>query len=126
MGDILVIDDNPDVRAVIAHVLAPPHAVFEAPNGHDALVAFRGGRRFDLILSDLNMPRLGGAQLYWQLVDIMPTQARRMVFMSGSTSIATRELLRVIANPFIEKPFPPRRLRALVQQLLTEWGPVTD
>jgi len=126
MSCILVIDDDPDIRQVVARALIPPYSVFEAPDGRDALVAFRAGRRFDLILSDLNMPRLGGAQLYWQLFQIMPAQAKRMVFMSGSTSIAARELLRVIDNPFIEKPFLPHRLRGLIHSLLAEWGPVAD
>jgi hypothetical protein len=49
-----------------------------------------------------------------------------MVFMSGSTAVAAREFRRVIDNPFIEKPFPPPQLRALVQTLLAEWGPVAS
>ena len=120
-----MIDDDAELREVIAHTLAPLHEVAQSGDGSDALVRFGGGRRFDLILSDLNMPKLGGAQLYWQLAQLMPAQARRIVFMSGNVnSHVLRELLRVIDNPYIDKPFTPRELRILVHRLLSAWGPI--
>jgi len=110
---------------MLARVLCATYFVTTAANGREALARIRGGRRYDLILSDLAMPQLDGAQLYWQLIEIAPAQARRMVFMSGGERpIAAQRLLRVVDNPYLAKPFEADHVRALLAQLLELWGPV--
>jgi len=125
MRQILVVEDDADLRRMLARVLSAKYFVTTAGNGREALARIRGGRRYDLILSDLAMPQLDGAQLYWQLIEIAPAQARRMVFMSGGERpIAAQRLLRVVDNAYLAKPFEADHVRALLAQLLELWGPV--
>jgi CheY-like chemotaxis protein len=124
MARIFVIDDDADLRTMIVDALLPDHEIEIAPDGLDAVQTIRAGRRFDVILSDLTMPRLDGSQLYWQLVEIAADQAHRMVFMSaGDYVLAARHLLTGVKAPYLAKPFVPERVRALVADLLELWGP---
>jgi CheY-like chemotaxis protein/two-component sensor histidine kinase len=59
----LVVDDDPQVRELIRDVLANAgHAVVTAEDGADGAEKFRAGT-FDLVITDLAMPRLNGLQL---------------------------------------------------------------
>jgi CheY-like chemotaxis protein len=122
MARILIIDDDDDLRAVVSHVLDSEHQVETANDGLAAVATIRAGRRFDIILSDVNMPRLDGIQLYWQLIELAPEQAHRMVFMSGGDyELAARHQLTTGGAPTLAKPFSPARLLALVADLLALW-----
>ena len=58
--NILVIDDSPSIRALMRLVLEQAgHQVFDAADGEDAYELL-DGRRLDLILCDLAMPRMDG------------------------------------------------------------------
>ena len=62
---ILLIDDDPPVRAVLRAMLASEgHTVVEAADGVDGLARVERGESFDLVLTDLGMPGLNG----WQVV----------------------------------------------------------
>jgi len=119
MAVILVVDDDDDLRTVIADALTPTCSVVTARTGREALVAIHTKGPFDLILSDLTMPELGGVELYWHLVQIVPDLARRMIFMAaGAVPVCTRPLIDHV--PFIAKPLDVRELRALVAKLIAE------
>jgi CheY-like chemotaxis protein len=68
----LIIDDDADICGVLVHLLERTHQLVIASNGADAIELIRGGDRFDVILSDVMMPRLDGVQLYRQLVELAP------------------------------------------------------
>jgi CheY-like chemotaxis protein len=116
---VLVVDDDDDLRTMIADALMRTYSVVTARNGREALVAIHTKGPFDLILSDLAMPELGGVELYWHLVQLVPDLARRLVFMSaGEVPVCTRPLIDHV--PLIAKPFEVRDLRALVAKLIAE------
>jgi CheY-like chemotaxis protein len=119
---ILVVDDDADIRSVIAHGLAQAHQVVTASNGLEAIAVIKGGNRFDVILSDVMMPELDGVGLYIELLEVAPEQAQRIVFVSSGGDAA--ETLRLATDrPYLEKPFALTRLRELVSNVLERWGP---
>lgn len=60
---VLVVDDDPDMRALLElHLSGSGYRVETAVDGVDALLAL-GRRDFDLVLSDINMPNLDGVKL---------------------------------------------------------------
>ncbi len=123
MARILIVDDDRDLRDVIAEALTPGHHIVTASDGVDALTIILGGDRFDVILSDVMMPRLDGAKLHTQLIALAPEQAHRMVFMSRGVDPETRRLLSAATRPYLEKPFDMARLRECVAKVLDRWGP---
>lgn len=63
MANILVVDDDPDVREILrAHLEDAGHAVDEAENGEAAIERLRE-QPADLVITDIYMPKLGGLDL---------------------------------------------------------------
>jgi CheY-like chemotaxis protein len=103
---ILVVDDEPHVRSIIADLLrARGHDVAEAPNGRLALDLIRR-RSIDLVISDLRMPELDGQGLYEQLGSLRRALLERFIVVTGSEDgdgtefFETQTRVRVIRKPF--------------------------
>jgi len=79
--NILLVDDDPTLRDLIAMVLrGEGHSVSIATDGKDALEHFVLGR-FDLVLTDLSMPRLDGIGLAKALFELDSSQ--KVMLLSG-------------------------------------------
>jgi CheY-like chemotaxis protein len=112
---ILVIDDEPHILHYMRATLeAWGHGVEVAGDGEAGLeLAVAGG--FDLILSDLRMPRLTGREFFAALMERNPEAASRVVFSTGDTVHGdTTAFLEGQAHPFLNKPFSLAELRALL------------
>ena len=69
-----------------------------------------------MLVCDLMMPGIDAPALHDELCKIAPTQAERMVFMTGGAFTArARDFLQRVPNARVDKPFDVRRLRALVR-----------
>ena len=80
---VLLVEDDPLVRAVIGRELAGQgYEVTEAPDGHTALELVQGASRpFDMVITDLAMPRMDGRELAERLGGIQ--QGVPVLFISG-------------------------------------------
>jgi len=112
---ILVIDDEPHILHYMRATLeAWGHAVEVASDGEAGLELAAAGA-FDLILSDLRMPRLTGREFFEALQHRNPEAASRVVFSTGDTVHGdTTAFLESQAHPFLNKPFSLAELRALL------------
>jgi PAS domain S-box-containing protein len=116
-GKILSVDDDPGVSSVIRRVLSAEHDVTLLSNATDALDRIFEGERFDVILCDLMMPVITGLEFYQTLVQRVPEQAERIVFLTGGAFTAkTKELLDKTPNARLEKPFSIKDLKALINE----------
>lgn len=118
-GRVLIVDDDRAITLVLAQILAA--------DGHEVDTAFDGmaalekvtTKHFDLILSDLRMPRLDGLGLYHALAERHPTMARRLIFMSGDVlDREARILVEGSGVPMLMKPFDIGELRRIVRASL--------
>ncbi len=116
---ILVVDDEPDIAAVLVEALAlDGHQVETAPNGAAAFTKI-AERDYDLIISDCGMPVLGGAEFYRELTRRAPRLANRIIFVSGDTlNKRAVEFLESIDAPRLSKPFALDTVQSLVRQVL--------
>jgi PAS domain S-box-containing protein len=116
---ILVVEDEQAVLRVTARVLRDAgHTVLEAADGAAALeVVEAEGERIDLVLSDVIMPRVSGAELAASLAESHPRLP--VVFMSGypEEMVARRQRLAPGAA-LVEKPFAARALLNAVAEAL--------
>jgi CheY-like chemotaxis protein len=77
------------------------------------------GEKFDLILCDLMMPEMTGMDLHRELSRVAPEQASRMIFLTGGAfTDKARQFLSETVKEYLEKPFDPVNLRAIVQRYL--------
>jgi CheY-like chemotaxis protein len=114
---ILVVDNDPALLTAIKRILAATHEVTVLESARAAAALIDGGRRFDLILSDVAMRQLNGVELHHELHRTAPDQARRMIFMSGGFRGERPPGFRVLAKPFTAKEL----LRA-VEESLHDWS----
>jgi DNA-binding NarL/FixJ family response regulator len=118
-GSILVVDDDPDVRALIASVLeATGHAIREASTGKEALAAARADRPA-LVLLDVCLPGVAGYSILRDLRELLGGQLP-VVFISGERidPLDSASGLLLGADDYILKPFHPEELLVRVQRLL--------
>src|SRR6266699_753152 len=105
---ILVVDDDAVNRQAMVLLLEREgHQVVAVENGLEAME--RLGNRdnmFDAIVTDLQMPRLGGRAMYEQLVNGRPLVAKRFVFVTGDQARGeTRSFLENCGQPSVTKPY---------------------
>jgi PAS domain S-box-containing protein len=113
---VLVVDDEPAVRSLARLVLERRgHQVTEASDGQEALERVERGERPDLILLDLTMPRLSGADTLRRLRGLAP--GTRVVLTTGYGAVSAMEAGQ-LADAFLPKPFTPDQLAELVRELL--------
>ncbi len=122
-GRVLVVDDEAEIRHMLAEILgADGHVVEQAADGRDALARL-GEAQFDLVISDLIMPKLDGPGLHQELSRRDPDMAHRLLFITGDTlSAVARTFLEQADRPAIEKPFVPADVRRAVREALARCG----
>ncbi|HEX3596719.1 MAG TPA: ATP-binding protein [Polyangiaceae bacterium] len=116
---VLVCDDDPDVRELLARVLGlRAYSVLAAESGKHALeLAHRHAGTIHLLVTDVAMPEMGGVDLAAELRKTHPKVA--VLYISGYTENA--ELLSAPLGPnthYLAKPFLPGDLTRLVSSIL--------
>jgi len=122
---ILVADDEPGVRAFIAETLqSDGHSVAQAADGLEA--AERLAREgFDLLITDLKMPRLDGMALVRQVRAEVPEMEVIVLTAHGSVDSAV-EAMKLGAFDYLQKPVgSPGALRLLASRALERRALVT-
>ena len=116
---VLVVEDEPDVRELIADVLAEHGYDIEvAPDGAAAL-QLCDQKKYDLILSDLRMPKMDGAALYWALQLRHGAAMPRMIYVTGQAhSMDYAGFLAASRVPVLSKPFSRTELTKLATSLV--------
>lgn len=119
MAKILAVDDSASMRQMVAFTLkSAGHQVTEANDGSKGLALAQEGK-FDLVLTDVNMPTMDGITLTTELrklpnykftpILILTTEAGGDKKMAGKAAGATGWLV---------KPFNPEQLLATIKRVL--------
>jgi PAS domain S-box-containing protein len=117
-GNVLVIDDEESLAQALRRFLSVEHNVTAVYRARDALDLLELGTRYDVVLCDLMMPQITGMELYAEIVRLDPSQAQRIVFLTGGAFTPTaRDFLSSTSNRRIEKPFDLKEVRRLVNEL---------
>ena len=118
---ILVVDDEQSISSLASRVLLRGgYEVVTASNGEEALELYKKGG-IDLVITDLNMPKLDGYGLFNQLKLINPEI--NICLMSGNIPLnqdKIDEMLKNGAKKIIPKPFEITELDAAVASAFSE------
>jgi len=118
---ILLVDDEEALRKLTQRILSEAgYRVLEASDGAKALrVAAGEVGEIDLVLTDVEMPTLGGRGMVAELSELSPHI--RVLFMSGYTdNEILRRGVRSATTHFLQKPFTASDLRMAVEKALSE------
>jgi two-component system phosphate regulon response regulator PhoB len=116
---ILVVDDEPDITALVAYHLAKAgYRVSTAANGTDALRAAREERP-DIVVLDLMLPGLSGYEVLGELRKRDETRDVGVILLTARREEADRiRGLSLGADDYLTKPFSPHELALRVAALL--------
>ena len=119
---VLIVDDSPVMRTFIRRVLTlsgfEVGECTEAGNGEEAL-AMLSTHRVDVILTDINMPRMNGEELLRRLAaDGILKTIPALVISTDATKERILRMLALGAEGYMSKPFTPEGLREELERVL--------
>jgi two-component system, chemotaxis family, chemotaxis protein CheY len=121
-SDVLVVDDSAAIRKILQRVLRQTgmaiNTIHEAGDGQEALDLLRS-RRVDLVLTDINMPRMDGLELLAAIKGSSDWAAVPVVMITtegGETKVA--EAVRLGAAGYVRKPFTADQIKDKLTGLL--------
>jgi two-component system, chemotaxis family, chemotaxis protein CheY len=116
---ILVVDDTRSMRKMVAAVLGSAgYDVAEAGDGVEALELAQT-RRFDLVVTDHNMPRMDGVTLVRELRQLSNYDAVALIVLSTEVDPALKQKGREAgATGWMAKPFDPQRMLDIVAKFI--------
>ncbi len=115
----LVIDDNNCLRSLLSVFLKDiGFDAHEAPNGQIAFEMVQG-TRYDVIISDLDMPVINGKEFYYLVEQHDPRMLNRIIFATGSGLDGRyADFFKQIRCPVLDKPFSLKMLRSTIENHL--------
>jgi PAS domain S-box-containing protein len=118
-GVVLLVEDDPSVRRLVVRELTRRgFTVIEAEDGRAAMELFRRDMdQIDVVVSDIVMPRMNGADLAKEIEKIRPQQ--KMLFISGHPDRAGGGLDPTGVTNLLMKPFTADTLAARIKELMT-------
>jgi DNA-binding NtrC family response regulator len=118
MARILVVDDQEMIRDSLAATLVREgHEVIAAGDGPAAVSKLSTGTRFDLLISDMKMPKMTGIELLAEAKRLRPEMP--VVLMTAFATVSTAvEAMKLGAYDYIQKPFDGEEIKLLVDRTL--------
>jgi PAS domain S-box-containing protein len=119
---VLIVDDERSIARALRRILAA-HDVTLAEDGQAALTLIDTQPDFDVVLCDLMMPGLSGAQVYDSAARAKPELAGRFLFMTGgAVTQASKDFLKGVEGSVLQKPFDPAAVLDSVEQVVRKAG----
>ena len=119
MAKILAVDDSASMRQMVSFTLkGAGHDVVEAVDGVDALAKAQG-QKFDLVISDVNMPNMDGITLIAELRKIANFKFTPMLMLTTESAGDKKQQGKAAgATGWIVKPFNPDQLLSTIGKVL--------
>lgn len=116
---ILVVDDDEAIRSLCSEVLTVAgYQVLTACDGQDALDMMKDSP-FDLVISDVDMPRLDGVSFFTYALREHPYIEKRFLFITGNNTEECASSLRRTGAMVLKKPFRITELISRVEKVMS-------
>ena len=121
---VLIVDDSPVMRSFIRRVMTlsgfEVGQCLEASDGEEALAQLKA-HRVDVILTDINMPKMNGEELLRQLeTEGVLRSIPALVISTDATKDRILRMISLGAEGYMTKPFSPETLREELERVLGE------
>lgn len=124
---ILVADDDPGISRSLEEMLEADGCLVETAEDGETALAMLSKRRFDLLLSDVVMPKMDGYELYRQVKEKYPEMPVLMMtaFHYDKDHIIKRSRMDGLEGVIFKKPVDPDRLRRTIAESVGQ-NPASD
>jgi len=114
--NILVVEDEAGIRQTVVEYLGYlGHEVHQAADGQEAFDLIQDGLRPDIIISDIQMPRICGARML-AMIRVRLGLKIPVIFISGGCPEHKEREIREMDAPIHRKPFSLRAVPALIER----------
>jgi two-component system, chemotaxis family, chemotaxis protein CheY len=119
MANILAVDDSASIRHLVLETLkSAKHRVAGAEDGNAALVA-AAKERFDLVITDVNMPGMDGLTLVQKLRALPAYRTVPILILSTEMDPEKKKIAKNSgATGWLVKPFDPVQLLAVIRKVI--------
>ena len=116
--NILIAEDNPDLRQFLTMILQESYNVVAVENGQEALEQL-SINNYQLTISDIMMPVMDGIELLTKVKTTKKLQHIPMIMLTARQSLDVKiEALRIGVDDYLTKPFREEELKARVANLI--------
>ncbi len=115
--NILIVDDEPvNLQVLVNHLSIQNYSITQASDGYQALAAFENGKKFDLILLDIMMPRMSGYEVCQRIRELYPAHETPILMLTAKNQVTDLvEAFGVGANDYLTKPISKHELLTRIQ-----------
>ena len=114
---VLIVEDNHFVARMLEALVVDEVEVIIARNGEEGLAYIQQGR-FDLIVSDIEMPKMNGVDMYKQALAMDPTLCSRFIFFTGTENPEHLAFVRSTKILMLPKPSTVRVICDMMNDIL--------
>ncbi len=117
MPRVLIVEDEELLRMLAAEAFRDDgFEVIEEADGREALDLIQAGTAFDLLVTDIRLPGLGGFDLTERALKLRP--GLKVIMMTGFAQDPVPPVLVAAGVPIVYKPYNPKKLTQLAGQML--------
>jgi two-component system chemotaxis response regulator CheY len=119
MAAILTVDDSASIRQTVKiSLMGAGHSIDEAVNGRNGLEKADAGK-FDLIITDLNMPEMDGLEMIRELRKRPGYAGIPILFLTTESDAGMKQQAKAAgATGWLTKPFASEQLQKIVEKVL--------
>lgn len=112
---ILVVEDDPAIANLLKALIRAEGEVVVAKDGMEGIARIQEGH-FDVVVSDVEMPKLNGIEMYKQALDLDPNLKKHFVFFTGTRKPEHHNFFGLSNVIILPKPSPVSRLRKVINE----------
>ena len=117
---VLIVDDEESITELLKLILESRYRVTTVNDSLSALELILT-MDYDLIISDIMMPRMNGIELYYEVKRMRPGMEKRILFISGAMDGGFRGVVEEMGNVFLTKPFSLASFLEAVNRFFTTY-----
>jgi CheY-like chemotaxis protein len=120
---VLVLEDRSDYRSVLReYLISCSYQVTSVPSGIEGLREIMKSR-FDVIICDMMMPKMGGEMFYWAVTRVRPAARESFIFFTGhKNDPATEFFFKRVKARVLFKPFMLATLDSAIREIFLKVG----
>ena len=120
---VLIVDDEEAIVSLVTRLLSRKGYIIDAATSGEVAVRRLEENNYDLIISDIKMPGMGGRNFYEHVFNRDPALAKRIIFSTGDMgNPETRAFLDRTHNYCLSKPFNLRQVEEIVERALRDFS----